>query len=172
MKRKFLQAILLLCFTPVLFILTGCANLSFSKPTATATITSTPRPPRKTRTPSATPTSTVTITLTPTITSTPTLPPPLDDFSQAKLYSSGNNPGWEFFFSIQLQDKIAGEYEAVVGEDPAKPFECRPLAEYGHPDRLYCTGRIPEVDKNLLFKIMEKKTGQVVYKGYVFSPLP
>jgi hypothetical protein len=171
MKRKFLQAILLLSITPVLFSLTGCGNLSFSKPTATATITSTPRPPRKTRTPSATPTSTVTISPTPTITATPTLPPPPDDFSQAKLYSSGNGPGWEFFFSIQLHDKIEGEYEAEVG-DPPKPFECRPLVEYGHPDRLYCTGRIPEVDKNLLFKVMEKKTGQVVFKGYVVSPLP
>jgi len=171
MKPFKTQIFLSLLLIMLILDVSGCSNFSFTKPTATATVTSTPRPPRRTRTPSATPTVTASLTFTPTITSTPTLPPPPDDFSQAKLYSSGTGPGWEFFFTIQLQEKIIGEYNAVVG-DPAKPFTCRPLAEYAHPERLHCAGRIPEVDKNLLFKVIEKETGQVVFKGYVFSPLP
>lgn len=171
MKRNLNRILFFLLIILTILAVPGCANFSLSKPTATATITSTPRPPRKTRTPSATPTMTVTVTGTPTITSTPTLPPPPDDFSQARLHSSGTGPGWEFFFTIELPEKIVGEYHAVVG-DPEKEFTCRPLAEYNHPDRLYCTGRIPEVDKNLVYKILEDKTGQVVFKGYVFSPLP
>jgi hypothetical protein len=171
MKRFNRQILFALPLIMIIFNVSGCSNFSFSKPTATATVTLTPRPPRHTRTPSATPTATATLTFTPTITSTPSLPPPPDDFSQARLYSSGNGPGWEFFFTIQLPEEIKGEYDALVG-DPAKPFTCRPLAEYTHPERLHCTGRIPEVDKNLVFKIIEKETGQVVFKGYVFSPLP
>jgi hypothetical protein len=171
MKRQFNRNLILFIIVLIILVIPGCANIMPSKPTATATVTSTPRPPRKTRTPSATPTATSTLTATPTITATATLPPPPDDFSQAHLYSSGTGPGWEFFFTIELREKIVGEYSAVVG-DPEKEFTCRPLAEYSHPERLYCTGRIPKVDENLLFKIIETKTGQTVYKGYVFSPLP
>lgn len=171
MKRHIYQTIIISLLVLGNIKLSGCSNFNFSKPTSTATVTSTPRPPRGTRTPSATPTATVTQTMTLTVTSTATLPPPPDDFSQARLYSSGTGPGWKFFFNIELEEKIVGDYNAVVG-DPPKPFTCRPLAEYNHPERLYCTGRIPEVDKNLVFKVIEKETGQVVYKGYVFSPLP
>jgi len=170
-QRTFIKCILVPIMAFSILPIAGCSNLPFAKPTVTVTVYPTIRPPRPTRTPSPSPTSTALPTNTPTITSTATLPPPQDDFSQAKLYSSGPRPGWEFAFTILLPEEIKGDYNAEVG-DPPKPFVCRPLIEYAHPDRLYCTGRIPQVDENLLFKVIEKTTGQVVFKGYVFSPLP
>lgn len=166
-------------FLNTLFVLTmlllvgmnGCSQLPFSKPTVTATITSTPKPPKPTRTPTHLPTSTPTATETPTITPTATLPPPLDDFSQARLYSSGPKTGWDFSLTILLPEPVKGEYYARVG-DPPKKFTCRPLAEYTHPERLYCSGQQPGVDKNVIFTIIDQKTDQVVFKGFVYLPLP
>ncbi len=170
-RKIFLFSTIVLAALITILSLTGCSSLSFSKPTATLTSYPTIRPPRATRTPTSLPTSTATPTGTPTITSTPTLPPPLDDFSQAKLYASGPRPGWDFTITLLLPEDIKGEYSALVG-DPAKPFTCRPLTEYAHPDRLYCSGRQPGADKQVAFSILEKNTNQVVFKGFVYLPLP
>lgn len=151
--------------------LSGCANLSMTKPTATQTALPTIRPPKPTRTPTRLPSLTATPTDTPTITPTATLLPPPDDFSKARLYSSGPKPGWDFSLTIQLPEEIKGEYIAKVG-DPAKTFPCRQLTEYALPDRLYCVGRQPGADKNVIFTIVEKSTDQVVFKGFVYLPLP
>jgi hypothetical protein len=169
--RKLQHLILILASISILVLFSGCTSMSLSKPTPTVTLFPTIRPPKPTRTPTSVPTATALPTGTPTITPTPTLLPPRDDFSQAKLYAFGPTPGWDFSFTLLLPEEIKGEYNATIG-DPPKPFTCRPLTEYGHPDRLYCTGRIPKVDQNLDFKIMQKSTGQVVFKGQVFSPLP
>jgi hypothetical protein len=95
----------------------------------------------------------------------------LDDFSKASLYSSGSRSGWDFTLTLLLPEDIKGEYEALVG-DPPRLFTCRPLVEYQHPDRLYCTGHQPGVDKQVIYKIIETKTKQVVFKGFVYLPLP
>ncbi|GAP21071.1 hypothetical protein [Leptolinea tardivitalis] len=171
MIQKFKIFILFVLLSSSLFTTAGCSNLSFSKPTETATLRPTIRPPKPTRTPTPLPTKTELPTNTPTITPTPTLLPPVDDFSKARLYSFGPRPGWDFGITIQLPDEIKGEYDALV-DDPPKKFTCRPLVEYNHPERLYCVGRIPAVDENILFKVVERSTGQVVFKGYVYSPLP
>ncbi len=149
----------------------GCASLIPQEPTATATRYPTIRPPKPTRTHTSSPSPSPLPTETPTITPSATLPPPVDDFTGARLYAFGPQPGWEFSFTLLLPEEIKGEYNAVVG-DPPKQFSCRPLNEYAYPDRLYCTGRIPRVDQNLEFKILEKTTGRVVFTGTVFSPLP
>lgn len=157
-----------LIFLPAL---SGCSSLSLGEPTATQTSVPTIRPPKPTRTPTALPSPTATATHTPTITPTATLLPPPDDFSKARLYSSGPRPGWDFSLTIQLPEAIKGEYIAQIG-DPAKTFTCRPLTEYTHPERLYCVGRQPGVDKNVIFTIVEKSTEQIVFKGFVYLPLP
>jgi hypothetical protein len=173
MKHKnLLISIIIPIILSTFLSLSGCSNIPFSKPTATLTSYPTIRPAKPTRTPTALPTSTATQTETPTVTPTATLPPPLDDFSQARLYSSGPRPGWDFAIIILLPEDIRGEYSALVGDDPVKPFTCRPLTEYAYPDRLYCSGRQPGVDKQVIFKILEKNTNQVVFKGFVYLPLP
>ena len=169
--NHWLAFLLVMTSTLSLTSLTGCATLIPQEPTSTATLFPTIRPPKPTRTPTRSPSPTPLPTDTPTITPTATVPPPLDDFSNASLYAFGPKPGWEFSFTLLLPEEIKGEYHAEVG-DPPKQFICRPLTEYFHPERLYCTGRIPKVDQNLPFNIREKSTGQVVFTGYVFSPLP
>jgi hypothetical protein len=153
------------------FLQTGCAKMTLSKPTPTIVPSPTIRPPKPTRTPTTTPTQTALPSATPTISSTPTLPPPLDDFSQARLYSSGPKPGWDFSFTLILAEEIKGNYNALIG-DPPKPFTCRPLIEYAHPDRLYCSGRIPAAEKQVDYQIIEKESGQIVFKGNLFVPVP
>jgi len=174
-QKKHLVLLVLLFAMVALALMTGCSTLPFARPTATVTSSPTATPPKPTLTPTHTPTSTSTstptITLTPTITSTPTLPPPLDDFSQARLYSSGPRPGWDFAITILLPEPIKGEYIARIG-DPQKTYECKSMPEYDHPERLYCSGRQPGVDKNVDFFILEKFTGQEVFKGSVYLPLP
>jgi hypothetical protein len=170
-RQKFLIFTAVPIVLSSLLFLTGCSNLPFSTPTATLTSYPTIRPPKPTRTPTSLPTATATLTETPTITPTATLLPPMDDFSQARLYASGFRPGWDFSLTILLPEAIKGDYDALVG-DPPKPFTCRPLTEYAHPDRLFCTGRASGVDKQVIYKIVEKNTGQVVFKGFVYLPLP
>jgi hypothetical protein len=95
----------------------------------------------------------------------------LDDFSQARLYSSGAHPGWEFSLTLLLPEAVKGNYNALIG-DPPRLFTCRPLSEYAQPERLYCSGRIPAADKQLDYVITEKESGQVVFKGNVYIPIP
>jgi len=167
-NRKFIFLLVVILIT---FVLTGCSSLPFVKSTPTLTTYPTFRPPRPTRTPTATATATSLPSATPTTSSTPTLLPPLDDFSQARLYSSGPQPGWNFSLTLLLPEVVKGEYNALIG-DPPKPFTCRPLTEYGHPERLYCSGRIPAADKQVNYFIIEKQTGQVVFKGNLYVPVP
>lgn len=155
----------------LVLLLTGCSGFSFSKPTPTLTSYPTIRPPKPTRTPTPTATVTAQPTSTATTSPTPTLPPPLDDFSQARLYSSGAQRGWNFSLTLLLPEAIEGEYNAMIG-NPPKPFACRPLTEYNHPERLYCVGRIPAADKQVDYQIIEKKTGLVVFTGNVYVPVP
>jgi hypothetical protein len=152
-------------------MLNACSNLTGNKPTPTSTSFPTIRPPKPTRTTTATATTTAQPSATPTTSSTPTLPPPLDDFSQARVYSSGPIAGWDFSITLLLPETIKGSYSALVG-DPPKQFTCRPLTEYAYPDRLYCSGRVPAADKQVEFQILEKESGQVVFKGNVFVPVP
>jgi hypothetical protein len=155
----------------VVIVQSACSGLPFAKPTPTMTSYPTIRPVKPTRTPTFSPTSTALPSATPTITPTPTLLPPLDDFSQARLYSSGPIPGWDFSLTILLPKPIQGEYNALVGNEQPKLFTCRPLTEYAHPDRLYCIGRIPAADKQVDYSIVEKNTGQEVFKGNVYAPI-
>jgi hypothetical protein len=163
----FLQISILLTFP----FLNGCSTFLKSDPTATMTTYPTIRPPKATRTPTITPSSTPLPSFTPTVSSTPTLLPPLDDFSQAKLYSSGAKPGWEFSITLQMPEPVEGDYYALIGAPP-KTFTCRPLTEYAQPDRLYCFGHIPAADKQVDFQIIEKGTGQHVFSGNVYVPIP
>ncbi len=169
--RKSLLSTLLLTTILAWLPVTGCSSMGLSEPTPTQIVYPTIRPPKPTRTPTSTPTATAHADGYPHHHTHPTLPPPQDDFSQARLYSFGPLPGWDFSFTLLLPEEIKGDYNAVVG-DPPKPFTCRPLTEYAHPDRLYCAGRIPKVDQDLEFKVIEKSTGQVVFKGYRVQPPP
>jgi len=87
------------------------------------------------------------------------------------LYSSGPQPGWNFSLTLLLPEVVKGEYNTLIG-DPPKTFTCRPLTEYGHPERLYCSGRIPAAGKQVNYFIIEKQTGQVVFKGNLYVPVP
>jgi hypothetical protein len=171
MNRPGRPSFFLFSFLTLLVLLTGCTSLPFTKPTPTLTSYPTIRPPKPTRTPTATATVTSLPSATPTISLTPTLLPPLDDFSQARLYSSGPQPGWNFSFTLLLPQAVKGEYNALIG-DPPRAFTCRPLKEYTHPERLYCSGRIPAADKQVDYQITEKETGREVFKGSIYVPVP
>jgi hypothetical protein len=151
--------------------LAGCKALQGYELTPTLTFYPTIRPPKPTRTPTLTQTPTLLPSNTPTISPTLTFLPPIDDFSEARLYASGPIPGWDFSLTILLPEPIKGEYNALVG-NPAKHFTCRPLLEYGHPDRLYCSGRIPNALRDVEYKIIEKNSGQTVFEGIVYIPVP
>lgn len=171
MKTTKLTWLAITIFLISLSHLAGCNAIQYSAPTPTQTMYPTIRPPISTRTPTLTRTPTSLPSHTATISPTPSLPPPMDDFSQARLYASGPKPGWEFSLTILLPEPIKGVYNALVGS-PARTFTCRPLLEYDYPDRLYCTGRTPNALREVAYKIIEKDSGQTVFEGKVYFPVP
>lgn len=173
-KDKRLNLILLL----VLFcwIAAGCTAVSLqptavpattvvSAPTARPTMANIQSPTAQSL-PSMTPMPSETPTPAPTATQ---IPPP-DDFTQASLFSAGKLDGWNFGLTISLTEPIQGEYYAQMG-DAGRRYSCRPLVEYNHPERLFCSGRIPAVEKSVEFQILQKSNDQPVFSGKIYIPL-
>ena len=167
-KRTFFN---FLAVIMMVLVLPACSSFPFAKTTPTLTAYPTFRPPRPTRTSTVIATFTALPGSTSTMIPTSTQFPPPDDFSLARLYSSGSQPGWNFSFTLLLPEAVEGDYNALIG-DPPKPFTCRPLTEYAHPERLFCAGRIPAADKQVNYFIIEKETGQEVFKGNLYVPVP
>jgi hypothetical protein len=161
---------LLLIMTLVLTAL-GSINCSALAPKPTATPSPTVKPsPRPTRTLEPTLTPFPSITPTPTITATPTTtftPTPLINFSQAKFFTAGFLPGWQFFIAIKLPEPVKGEYYAMI--DESKEYKCTVISNY--PDRLYCTGPLGAQNDYIDYVIIEKSTKNEVYRGRLFVPL-
>jgi hypothetical protein len=132
-------------------------------PTAKISPTSMPS-----RTPMPTPTIsfTSTVTLEPTTTSSPTPPPPPDDFSKVKLLSYGPLPNWDFSFTFQFPSAVKGVYY-VETIDPKKVYPCRPLLEYNHPDRLFCLGRVPAMEKIVGYNLKDAATDAILFSGKI-----
>ena len=139
-RQKSITGLLILVF--IVIISTGC-NPKGEATEITQII------PTTTKAPSKTPLPTKTITLTPTETTIPTLEDtatptslPGPDFSNAEVFSMGPMENWNFFFTIQIEEEITGEYHAVV--DKNKDYKCFMMEDY--PNRLYCHG--PQVAFN------------------------
>jgi hypothetical protein len=122
--------------------------------------------PSNTPAPSPTIAFTATVTVEPTSTSSPTLLPPPDDFSKVKLLTFGPLPNWDFSFTFQFPTAVKGNYY-VETIDPKKVYSCRPLLEYNHPDRLYCLGRVPAMEKIVGYHVKDASTDAILFSGKI-----
>ncbi len=162
-----LQIFFLLAISLVLaFTLTACSILGGG---ATPTPTSLPPTPTDTRTPQPTATSTplptATVTPVPSLTPTPTATV-IAELKDAKFYTSGFLSGYQYFFAVQAKQPIQGHYYARVEQ---KDYTCKVNPE--HTNRLYCTGRLPAVDKSVTYTIYDETSGQPVMTGTINIPL-
>ena len=164
--RKFQFFFLLALLLAASLIVTACSVLGGG-----ATPTPTPLPPTATatRTPqptaTLTPTPTATATPIPTLTPTPT-PTVIAELKDAKFYTSGFLSGYQYFFAVQAKQPIQGHYYAKVDN---KDYTCQVNAS--HPDRLYCYGRLPAVNKTVTYTIYDQTSGQPVMTGTINIPL-
>jgi len=123
--------------------------------------------PTKTLKPTMTNTSIPTQTLPPTVELTNTnTPVPGPDFTNAKVFSMGPMENWNFFFTIQIEEDITGEYYAMV--DKNKKYKCFMHADYSN--RLYCHG--PQVAFNdfVEYELYRLDIPQPIHKGEFFIP--
>ncbi len=147
------------------FIMAACSVLSGATPTPS------PLPPTVTATRTPLPTATFTPLPTATLTPVPSLTPPptptvIAELKDAKFYTSGFLSGYQFFFAVQAKQPIKGHYYATV---ESKDYTCQVNAS--RPDRLYCTGRLPAVNKTVDYTIYDQISGQPVMTGSFYIPL-
>ena len=118
------------------------------------------------------PTRTVTIKPSQTISNTSTFTPsqtqvPCPDFSGAKIFSMGPMEYWNFFFTIQIEDEILGDYYAIL--DKNKQYKCFKLEEY--PNRIYCHGPQVAINDFVDYELYKIGIDKPVLKGSFFIPL-
>ncbi len=161
--QLFIQIAILLVAS---LILGACSVLGGG---ATPTPTSLPSTPTATctllPTETSTPTATATATLVPSQTPTPT-PTVIAELRDAKLYTSGFLDGYRFFFAVQADQPIQGHYYATLDN---KDYTCQVNAT--RPDRLYCYGRLPTVNKSVDYIIYDQVFNQPVTSGTINIPL-
>jgi hypothetical protein len=93
-----------------------------------------------------------------------------DDFSEARLLYPVALPNWNMGLTFQLDKEIKGVYRAEIGPT-RKDYPCERLDAYQNPDRLFCFGRLPAVDKTVSFTIINTQTNQPVMDGEFYIPL-
>ena len=165
---KIRHKVLVGLLVPVLIVIctTGCSTKQ--EVTETSQII-----PTVTKVPSKTPLPTKTVTQTPTETTIPTpedtatkTPIPGPDFSNAEIFSMGPMENWNFFFTIQIEEEITGEYHAVV--DKNKNYKCFMMEDY--PNRLYCHGPQVAFNDYVEYELYMEGIDEPVHTGEFFIP--
>ena len=78
----------------------------------------------------------------------------------------GSMEYWNFFFTIQIEDEITGEYHAVV--DKNKAYKCFMMEEY--PNRLYCHGPQVAFNDYVEYELYMEGVDEPVHTGEFFIP--
>lgn len=140
-----------------------------SQPTLTEIL-----PPIETEAPLEAPTEVPTESLPPTDTPTvetdsstedadsPAVENPLSD---AFIYSSAFLANEQFLVTIQLPQDVSGAYRA---EADGKAFTCQVLAQY--PDRLYCSGPTLDSGTQVLVRVFEVDSDEVLFEDELLVP--
>jgi hypothetical protein len=168
------QSFILFAVIFIFILLSGCSGLNKPTPTPTLTPTKSQLPtntpqPEITPTPTQTVTKTASPTLPPTGTASPTVVPPPDDFSKVKLLTFGELPNWQFGMTFEFPTAVKGSYY-VKTRKPVKTYDCHSLIEYKHPERLFCVGRVPAVEKTVYYDVFDLRTNTVQYSGSISIP--
>ena len=144
------------------WLLTGCQT-----PTPVVTPTAAPAAVHTTLIPTRAPTPAPTAAASPTPQPGPTaVRARTDALRNARLSAAGHLPDWRYFFAVEADEEITGQYAAVV--DNSKAYDCRvyPAA----PRRLYCSGPLAAYEDWVPFDIYDQQTQQIVFSGRVYCP--